>query len=413
MSISSASVPRKKRIGLVGLTVLASQQNPFHEALLRYAVNIGHWEFVISVEATVAAFRSLRAHKCDGAIVRIVSPAMAREARRSGIPMVNFSSWLADTGVPTVRFDNAALGRLCATHLLEKGFRRFGIVRITPEWLIQQRMEGFLAAVAAAGFSAGVSFFDTLDMARKGASKRPGRIHSTTLQPTDDPIEGSILARFTQWVATLRPPVGLFLTGAGDAPRLMDACRRAGFRIPQDIAVITANGHHEFIHDCHPPLSHGDEDEPMMGFRVAECLDRLLSGKPLENFTSQVPPLGVKALGSTDTVAIDDCVVARAREHMRANACEPINIKDVTQRFSIARRTLERHFRATMGISLHEFLTRERVERAKDLLRSTPALTLKEVARRCGFAGAKRLKLVFRRVTGISHVAWRHSASSR
>jgi hypothetical protein len=38
MSSSSASVPRKKRIGLVGLTVLASQQNPFHEALLRYAV---------------------------------------------------------------------------------------------------------------------------------------------------------------------------------------------------------------------------------------------------------------------------------------------------------------------------------------------------------------------------------------
>jgi transcriptional regulator GlxA family with amidase domain len=155
-----------------------------------------------------------------------------------------------------------------------------------------------------------------------------------------------------------------------------------------------------------------DQNEQGVALEAAHYLDHLMSGNVSEVKTIVVNSGEVVALESTNTVALEDREVAQAVEFIRAHIGEPINIKDVTQRFSIARRTLERHFRATMGISLHEFLTRERVERAKDLLRATPALTLKEVARRCGFAGAKRLNLVFRRVAGISSAVWRDSTSS-
>ena len=68
-----------------------------------------------------------------------------------------------------------------------------------------------------------------------------------------------------------------------------------------------------------------------------------------------VPCGGVVSLESTDTVAMDDREVAHAVEFIRARIAEPVNIKDLSQHFSIARRTLERRFRAAMGISLHDF----------------------------------------------------------
>jgi AraC family transcriptional regulator len=60
-----------------------------------------------------------------------------------------------------------------------------------------------------------------------------------------------------------------------------------------------------------------------------------------------------------------------------------------------------------MNISLHDFQAQERIERAKDLLRAKPPLTLGEIARRCGFTSATRLNLVFRRNVGVSPVGWR------
>ena len=71
----------------------------------------------------VETFRFLRHCKCDAAIVRITNPAMRREALKIPFPLINVSSWLEDPGVPTVRHDYRAIGRLVAEHLLEKGFR--------------------------------------------------------------------------------------------------------------------------------------------------------------------------------------------------------------------------------------------------------------------------------------------------
>jgi len=144
-----------------------------------------------------------------------------------------------------------------------------------------------------------------------------------------------------------------------------------------------------------------------VALEAAKFLDRLMSGEANAARTIIVPTGDVVALGSTDTVALEDREVAHAVEFIRSHIAEPINIKDVAQHFSIARRTLERRFRAALKISLHDFQTGERIARAQDLLRAKPALTFAEIARRCGFVSASRLNLVFRRVNGTSPAAWR------
>ena len=177
--------------------------------------------------------------------------------------------------------------------------------------------------------------------------------------------------------------------------------------MPHEIAVITSHGHPQICLACKPPLTYVDQNEEGVATQAAQYLDRLMSGETSEVKTIVVPSGGVVPLESTDTVAVDDREVAHAVEFIRAHIAEPVNIKDLSRHFAIARRTIERRFRAAMGISLHDFQVRERIERAQDLLRAQPPLAIAEVARRCGFSSAARLNMVFRRQAGLLPAEWR------
>ena len=143
---------KQKRIALIGLQILQSVNNLVNAAVARHAEENGRWRFVFSAEPSVESFRFLRTLDCDGAIVRIVSTAMLREAKKIRFPLVNVSSWLEHPGVPTVRHNFEAIGRIAAEHLLEKGYRRFGCVIEQGGWFIQQRYRAFVETIGAHGY---------------------------------------------------------------------------------------------------------------------------------------------------------------------------------------------------------------------------------------------------------------------
>jgi len=387
---SAAAVkPKQKRIALIGLPVFQSINNLSSAAIARHAEETGRWRFVFSAEASVASFKFLRTLDCDGAIVRLLSEAMKREAKNITFPVVNISSWLAAPGLPTVRHDFRALGRQAAEHLLEKGFRRFGCVVVPGGQFIQERCTSFLETVRAKGC-------------------QPLLFNLRTTQPLNpQPLAAEERRRFMDWVRTLPPPAAIALMDDWDAPILMNLCREAGFEIPRDLVMITTGCHSEVLPLCPVPLSAAQENQELLGRLAVACLDDLMSGKQLENFTISVPPLGVVERASTATMAIEDREVAHAVEFIRAHGYEPINISDVLARVHIARVTLERRFRAVTGQTPHEYLIQHRVRRAQELLQQHPPPSLQTVAKHCGLPDRRRLNQVFRRATGKSPAAWR------
>ncbi len=64
-------------------------------------------------------------------------------------------------------------------------------------------------------------------------------------------------------------------------------------------------------------------------------------------------------------------------------------------------RNLTRAFRQATGISVAEYRTRLRLERAQGFLRN-PGLTVEEVAARCGFADARHLRRLWKKTYGVS-----------
>ena len=70
------------------------------------------------------------------------------------------------------------------------------------------------------------------------------------------------------------------------------------------------------------------------------------------------------------------------------------------------RRTLEREFSRTLGVAPGEWLTHQRILRARELLETT-GLPVETVARRCGFGSAPTLRTQFRRRLGTTPTEYR------
>lgn len=69
-------------------------------------------------------------------------------------------------------------------------------------------------------------------------------------------------------------------------------------------------------------------------------------------------------------------------------------------RAGMSRRNYDRRFREITGLTPVEWLNHQRVLRAQQLLESTQ-LSVEQVARRCGFSTAARLRPPFRRMVGV------------
>jgi transcriptional regulator GlxA family with amidase domain len=65
-----------------------------------------------------------------------------------------------------------------------------------------------------------------------------------------------------------------------------------------------------------------------------------------------------------------------------------------------------RAFKASTGLSPHQWLTAARIETAQGLLANSP-MPLVEVADTCGFADQSHFSRIFGRAIGISPGAWR------
>jgi AraC family transcriptional regulator len=85
------------------------------------------------------------------------------------------------------------------------------------------------------------------------------------------------------------------------------------------------------------------------------------------------------------------------------------DLSRLAARFSASPRHLNRRFRAVTGMTVHGYLQRARINRAKDLL-GEDGLRLRDIAGLLGFADASHFAAEFRRQTGLSPSGYRADA---
>lgn len=109
----------------------------------------------------------------------------------------------------------------------------------------------------------------------------------------------------------------------------------------------------------------------------------------------------------TGQKAHEDEAVIKAQEYIEANFQERIGVDDLCEKFNVGRRTFERRFKKATGNTIMEYIQRVKIEAAKKQLESDRK-TINEVMYDVGYNDIKAFREVFRKVTGMTPVDYRH-----
>ncbi|MFE0174238.1 GlxA family transcriptional regulator [Streptomyces sp. NPDC059002] len=87
---------------------------------------------------------------------------------------------------------------------------------------------------------------------------------------------------------------------------------------------------------------------------------------------------------------------------------QPLQLRDLAEQESMSVRTFTRRFREEVGISPGQWLTQQRVERARHLLESS-ALSVDQVARDAGFGTAQSMRQHLQAALGVTPTTYRRT----
>jgi LacI family transcriptional regulator len=328
----------------------------------------------------------LRTWRCDGILADLDDPRVASQVLDSRIPAVAWGSgagWYDPaSGIPYFDSDNHAVARLVADHLLERGFRQFAFYGFSKSRITGfsvQRGEAFGRCVRAAG---------------------------CRLWVNTGPYEGlrkwEVLQRsLRSWLESLPKPIGLMAANDKAAHRVLEACRAGGIRVPEEVAVVGVDNDAMLCQLSHPPLSSVEQGARRVGYRAAELLERMMSGRRPGPRKYVIPPEGIVVRRSSDVMAVADEAIAAALAFIQARAGDGIKVQDVARAMPFSRSQLDRRFRSVVGRTMHDEIRRVRLNQVRRLLLDTP-LPLKQIARRCGFRTVQHLTEVFSEIVGVA-----------
>jgi len=227
------------------------------------------------------------------------------------------------------------------------------------------------------------------------------------------PIDASwrkIDSQVQRWLTALPKPVAILASNDVPARHLADACLALGLVVPEEVAILGVDNDESECQLSRPPLSSIAVAGERIGFEAASMLDDLICGRRRAVTTIWVPPVRVETRQSTDTLAIDDPLVASALALIRTHFAEGCSVGFLADRLATSRRTLERSFRSHLSRSVLDEIRRVRIERVRELLSET-SLPMPLIAARTGFGNARRLAVVFRQVTGTTPTRFRRRSN--
>lgn len=328
--------------------------------------------------------------ECNGIIaINQIPSEVKMQIRRHRIPCVVVEPYdtkaLPET-VSYIRRDSEAIGRFAAEYYLKRRYTSFAYVDVNrPIYWSDDRLRGFSQTVGAAGYKVLVH----RPVGKKGsenwAAERPQLI---------------------DFLRSLPKPTAVFTAMDGRARLVLDACRYAGIRVPEEIAVLGVDNDDIICRSTFPLLSSIDLKDEVPSTEASVMLMELMAGKRVspQLITTR---LRVVERQSTGYAAMMNPYVSASIRLIEARApTENITVLDVVKAVNCSRRYLEILFRDGIGISVKEMIVDVKLKRVCSLLQETN-LSLGDIAFEVGFANDSHLARLFKRRFGSTMREWR------
>jgi LacI family transcriptional regulator len=353
------------------------------EGIAEYAHAHEDWQLVLGPRGKYDRSLLPAGWDGDGVIARITHQDLADQLAALPVPTVNVSWYhFGETSIPRCTCDERAVAALAAKYFLDLGFRQFAYCSssIRPDY-VDRFGEAYVEILKRHNFRC--------------------HCHTSNWRPDSIMLPASEFERLTEWLRELPKPVALLAFDSLQARQVTEACEAVGLHVPHEVAVL--GGEYDFL-SCtisKPQLSSIDHAPRRVGYRAAELLSRLIAGDPEPRVPILVPPGRIIACQSTDTVAVDDDLVAAAVRYIKHHSHEKLQISDILQEVPTSRRAMEKGFRKLLGRTPAEEIRRIRVDHAVQLLCDT-SWSMPRIAKAVGFVRPELLTRAFRRELGTT-----------
>jgi LacI family transcriptional regulator len=382
------------------IALLVESSRAYGRNLLRgiaaYARAHGPWSFYHEERAVRdPAPRGLAAWGAVGILARLETERQIQQVRSLGLPTVDLFGLHRLPKIPLVEPDQEAIALLAIEHFRQRGLTDLAYCGFPGLFFSDARERFFASHVTNLGLKPHIF----------AAPPVPQRmdisvVEARSVQQVD---------RLAAWLRNLPKPTGVMACNDMRALEVMGVCAHIGIRIPGEIALLGVDNDEVQCELAEPPLTSIDPAAEQIGYRAAAILDGMLSGRAPPSQIVRLPPARIVERRSTDMLAVADPDVAAALHYIRGPSLKNLKVDDVARHVALSRSTLERRFR-THGIpSPAEEIARTRIERMKDLLRTTD-LRLTGIAERLGFDHLETMCRLFKRHTGQTPGAYRRQA---
>jgi len=363
------------------------------EGVTRFVHESGAWSVFLEDDPGAKIPNFKRGH-FDGVIADMDDPRIPQQIKDLTIPVVGIGGVKPESPLQlklsTVGTDNKKIAIMAAEYLVTLRFKSFGYCGISERTIDpwnRERKEFFVERLAQYGY--------------------PCSVFKARYSPSQswEHLQEAIYS----WIESLPKPVGILAANDIRARHILEACRCYGVSIPDEVAVLGVDNDDLICDLATPSLSSIIQGTEEIGYRAAELLDSLMDGREKYPVNLRVAPVKVVERQSTDMVATDDSVTALALKYIRDNAIGGLAVSSVARAIGVSRSTLDMHFKAAIGRTVHDEILRVQLNAACHLLAVTD-MQLEIVSKRVGFCHAQYLSNVFREKYGQTPGEYRRRA---
>jgi LacI family transcriptional regulator len=371
----------------VPLIALAARPNPF---LLKEA-KVRNWRLIF-ISNYVPKHIQPSAALVEGS----VETTFVQELMEMKCPVVRMGLAPQPDGeiFPAVIHDQEAQGEAAADHFWERSFRNVAYFGHDPWYMSEDLFKGF----------------------EKRSIERNVTCHLFRLNRIKDESSEAKRERtyqsFLNWINDLPKPIGLLTPGAVWAERMSFWLYRNGFRVPEDVAMLSRSRAPEICECCMPTVSEIDIDEEGRINKACDLLGEILKGENPPLISTKIAPKGVIERESTRVLATNHPLTQRAIQYMWSNYQMDLSVEDVAKEIGSSKRTLQRLFQQEFGRGVNEELRRKRLDEVVRLLVTTK-LNLNRVCDLTGIKSTSYLHRAFHDVHGITPSEFRKIYGSK
>lgn len=226
---------------------------------------------------------------------------------------------------------------------------------------------------------------------------------------TDLPEEKSDVDQLGAWLKSIPKPAAILVGYDRRAAEVLEACAKNSITVPGEICVMGIDDDETLAQQTRPRLSSIAIDNISEGRIAAQQLVFLLQKTKKPYLRKTVfSPLSPTIIDreSTRVLAPGLALAQRIREYISANANRAVTAGEVISHIGVSRRLAYLRFKEFAHMSIHQAILNARISYVKKKLLSSRQ-KICEISRICGFDNINNLKIIFRRLTGMTMREWR------